>query len=386
MEFEYWWLLPFPLFFGLGWIAARIDIRHLLTESRSVPVSYFRGLNFLLNEQTDKAVEAFIEAAKVDTETVELHFALGGLFRKRGEVERAIRMHEKLLARESLSEEHRLMTLNELGQDYLKAGLLDRAEQMFRQLLATHYSSAALRFLLDIYVQEKDWLKAIDTARELASSSNEPHSSEIAHFYCELAVYETVHSDAAAAREHLHQALAAYRKSVRANMLLGDLEVMEGRDEAAIQAWKRVEVQSPQHLPLVAERLLTAHRKLGRMEEGANLLRGFLERHPSLDLLNVVHQAILETEGAAAAYRLVREEVRRHPTLQGMDKLLEAQRMDVPMERRDDIQLIKSMLHQHAQRLAFYQCGNCGFKARQFYWHCPACASWDSYPPHRNEE
>ena len=386
MEFETWWLLALPMFFGLGWLAARIDIGQLLTESRRVPISYFRGLNFLLNEQPDKAVEAFIEASRVNTETVELHFALGGLFRRRGEVERAIRMHQGVLDRENLSEEQRLMALHELGQDYLKAGLLDRAEQLFSQLLPSHYSTEALKFLLEIYVTEKDWLKAIDTARQLASSSNEPHSREISHFYCELAVYETVHSNPTAAREHLQQALAAYRKSPRATILLGDLDAVDGKHEAALQIWKGLEMQSPQHLPLVGERLLTSHRVLGRMDEAANLLRGFLARHPSLDMLNVVHQAVMETQGAAAAYRLVRDELRRHPTLQGLDKLLEAQQMDVPMERRDDMLLIKNLLHQHAQRLAFYQCETCGFKARQFYWHCPACGSWDSYPPRRNEE
>lgn len=137
MEFEYWWLLTFPLFFSLGWLAARIDIKHVLSESRRLPASYFQGLNFLLNEQTDKAIEAFIEIAKADNETVELQFALGSLFRRRGEVERAIRMHQSLLVRSDLEEEKKLTAMNELGQDYLKAGLLDRAEQVFSELQQT---------------------------------------------------------------------------------------------------------------------------------------------------------------------------------------------------------------------------------------------------------
>ena len=144
MEIEYWWLLALPLFFALGWGAARIDIRHLLSESRALPTSYFKGLNFLLNEQTDKAIEAFIEVVKVDPQTIELHFALGSLFRRRGEVERAIRMHQNLVARPDLGKEQKTLALYELAQDYLKAGLLDRAEELFLKLEHTPHAEAVL--------------------------------------------------------------------------------------------------------------------------------------------------------------------------------------------------------------------------------------------------
>src|SRR5881409_2897690 len=153
MDFELWWLFGFALFFGLGWLAARIDIKQLLWESRQLPRSYFKGLNFLLNEQPDKAIEAFIEVVKVDPQTVELHFALGSLFRRRGEVERAIRMHQNLVDRADLATEQRLTALHELAQDYLKAGLLDRAEEMFLKLKGTGYEQSALKFLLEIYEQ-----------------------------------------------------------------------------------------------------------------------------------------------------------------------------------------------------------------------------------------
>src|SRR5512133_1592152 len=167
MEFEFWWLLAFPLFFGLGWLAARIDIRQLVSESRSLPQSYFQGLNFLLNEQPDKAIEAFIEVVKVDPQTIELHFALGSLFRRRGELERAIRMHQNLVERPDLAQDQKLVALLELAQDYLKAGLLDRAEELFLKLDDTPHAEAALNFLLEIYEQEKEWHKAIDIAGRL---------------------------------------------------------------------------------------------------------------------------------------------------------------------------------------------------------------------------
>src|ERR1700685_2925326 len=171
MEFETWMLLIFPLFFGMGWLAARIDIKELLSESSALPQSYFQGLNFLLNEQQDKAIEAFIEVVKVDPETIELHFALGSLFRRRGETERAIRMHRNLVERADLPPDQKLQAMYELGQDFLKAGLLDRAEETFSKMRDGAYASNALRFLLDIYQQEKDWTKAIDTAREIEAHS-----------------------------------------------------------------------------------------------------------------------------------------------------------------------------------------------------------------------
>src|SRR5919205_4278159 len=173
VEFEYWWLLGFPLFFGLGWIAARIDIRHLVSESRALPRSYFKGLNFLLNEQPDKAIEAFIEVVKVDPETVELHFALGSLFRRRGEYDRAIRMHQNLLERANLAEDQRVIALAELGQDYLKAGILDRAEEVFKKLEGSPQARAARVHLLEIYEQEKDWKRAIEMTREVDSDPRE---------------------------------------------------------------------------------------------------------------------------------------------------------------------------------------------------------------------
>jgi lipopolysaccharide biosynthesis regulator YciM len=386
MDIEYWWLLALPLFFALGWLAARIDIKQLVSESRSLPISYFKGLNFLLNEQPDKAIEAFIEVVKVDPQTVELHFALGSLFRRRGEVERAIRMHQNLVERPDLGEEQKRAALFELAQDYLKAGLLDRAEELFLRLAGTSHAEAALRFLLEIYQQEKDWQKAIGIAEKLESVTGRSHQKEIANFYCELASSEIMHTRAEAARPHLESALSHHRLCVRANVLLGDLELALGNVAGAIEAWKRIESQNPAFLSLVTARIYEGYRTLERAEEGLNLLRGYLEKYPSLDALNVVFQATLERHGPENAYRLVREELRRTPTLLGLDKLLEAQLLDAPIERRRDLELIKGLVNQHTQNLAMYKCDNCGFRARQYYWHCPACAAWETYSPRRTEE
>ena len=386
MELEFWWLLALPLFFALGWLAARVDIKQLLSESRTLPISYFKGLNFLLNEQPDKAIDAFIEVVKVDPDTIELHFALGNLFRRRGEVERAIRMHQNLIERPDLEEGQKLLALFELAQDYLKAGLLDRAEELFLKLEGTPHAEAALRFLLEIYEREKDWPKATGVAEKLEAVTGRSHQKEIANFSCELALNESMHTRPAAARLHLGEALAHHRLCVRANILLGDLELQAGNPVAAIEAWKRIESQNPNYLALVAERMFGAFGQSGRTDEGLNLLRGYLAKYPSLDLLNTVFQGTLEASGTDAAYRLVRDELRRTPTLLGLDKLLEAQLLEAPIERRHDLELIKQLVHQHTRGLAMYKCDNCGFRARQFYWHCPACAAWETYSPRRTEE
>ncbi|HEX9397429.1 MAG TPA: lipopolysaccharide assembly protein LapB [Burkholderiales bacterium] len=382
MEFEYWWLVGFPLFFGLGWVAARIDIRQIVTESRALPSSYFKGLNFLLNEQPDKAIESFIEVARVNPETIELHFALGSLFRRRGEFDRAIRMHQNLLERADLGNEQKLLALAELGQDYLKAGILDRAEEVFGRLEQGPQAPLARRHLLDIYEQEKDWPRAIAMTKKVGSDAY-----VMAQYQCELAASEAAQSRPAVARRYLEQALEDNRKCVRASLLLGDLHKDEGDFEKAIEHWKRIESQNPAYLALAAPRLSEAHRAAGRAEEGLRLLAGYLERYPSLDLLDTVFQQTLDAKGPEEAYRLVRDELRRNPTLLGLDRLLEAQIIGAASpERRTDLELIRNLVHGHTRRLARYRCETCGFKARQFHWRCPACGGWETYPPRRTEE
>lgn len=385
MEFEIWWLLAFPLFFVLGWLAARVDIKQVVTESRALPNSYFRGLNFLLNEQPDKAIEAFLEVVKLEPETIDLHFALGALFRRRGELDRAIRMHENLLEREGLAEEQRLRAQGELGQDYLKAGLLDRAEEVFSKLLETPQHGLARTYLLEIYVQEKDWQKAIDAARELEKDTSKPLNADIAHFYCELALLNAAKGDPDAAAAYLQQALATNRQSVRANLMAGDLDAAAGQHEAAIADWRLVETQSAVHMALVVERVLGSYRQLGRLEEGVLWLRALHARQPSQDVFSALYLAVSETEGAAAATQLAREELRRNPSLRTLDRLLEAQLIDAEPGERELLQVEKTLVAAHSQRMMRYQCDSCGFKAKQFFWRCPACGRWDSFDPERRE-
>lgn len=386
MEFELWWLLGIPAFFGLGWIAARVDIRQLVSESRTLPRGYFKGLNHLLNDQPDKAVDSFIDIVKQDPESTELHFALGNLFRRRGETERAIRIHQNLLSRPDLPADERAHAEYELGQDYLKAGLLDRAEETYTRLLDTSYAVQGRRALLEIYQREKEWQRAIEAAIALQEAGAGSRQKEIAQFYCELAQDALVHMHPDDAMPLLDKALHADRTSVRATILCGDVHMAKGDAEGALAMWRRVEQQSVPHVALVAQRIMDGYRKVGRPEEGLSLLKSYLQQASSIDLLEVVFKAVLDLEGVEAARNLVGDELRRTPTLLGLDKFLEARMLDASPAVLAELSLVQNLVHGYTQKLARYQCSHCGFKARQFYWHCPGCSRWETYPPRRTEE
>jgi lipopolysaccharide biosynthesis regulator YciM len=385
MELEAWHLLVIPLFFALGWAAARVDIRHVMHESRAVPRSYFKGLNYLLNEQPDKAIEAFLEVAKMDPDTLELHFALGALFRRRGELDRSIRIHQNLVDRADLAQDPRMKALYELGQDFLKAGLLDRAETVFRRLETGAHARDALRNILEIQMLTKDWQQAIETAARLEKMGCPALNADVAHFHCELASAELLKGDPERARRQLDAALGQNRRSARAWIMLGDLEAQSGDDDKAIADWRRIEELNPPFLPLVAERLMQAYTRLGRSDEGLALLRAYLERRPSPDLLHLLFQSVADRQGWQAARQLAAEELRRNPSLRALDDFLQASNAVNPeaAETKVENQLAQDLVHRQVSHDANYQCGNCGFKARQFFWQCPACARWESIPPER---
>lgn len=385
MDLDFWWLLTIPVAFALGWVAARYDLKTLLSESANLPRSYFRGLNFLLNEQPDQAIDAFIEVVKLDPETVELHFALGNLFRRRGETDRAIRIHQNLLSRADLPASERDHALFELGQDFLKAGLLDRAEETLAHLESGEHALGAQRALLTIYEIEKEWTKAIKIAEKLEAMGANPLGKEIAQFHCELAQEALARKDPRAAADELALALEANPQNVRATILAGDVASSAGQHEAAIEAWRRVEAQNPVYLPLVAEKLMKAYQALSRAEEGAALLTGYVERFGSNDLLDIVYPYVAELRGPEAAHALARTQMQASPNLAGMMRLIEAQITTAEEPRRGELELIRTLVKQRTKNLPRYTCQNCGFRARLFYWQCPGCSGWESYAPRRVE-
>ncbi|MGZ8983339.1 MAG: lipopolysaccharide assembly protein LapB [Methylotenera sp.] len=384
MEFEFWWLLSLPLFFSLGWLAARVDLKQLLAESTALPAAYFKGLNFLITDQHDKAIEAFTEAVQANTDSLELHFALGSLFRRRGEVDRAIHLHLNLLEKKELEPQQKLAVTAELAQDYLKAGLLDRAEELFESLNDDRYRQPALRALLEIYVREREWERAIKAATELERLSGVPFRIEISHYYCEMAVKSKLANDTHTARFELELALNANKNCVRANVLLGDLEAEADEHKAAISTWKRIEFQKPEYLGLIAPKLLSSYRVLNQTSDGLNLLQTYLQTYKLTSLLNVLFEATLAEEGAESAARLARNELIKKPSLSTLDQLLQARAIVESHQQNNtnhqDTQLMQQAVRHAIGNKTAYYCEQCGFKAKYHHWQCPACNAWEALP------
>lgn len=402
MDFEPWWLIIVPVLFGLGWLAARFDFRQMLSETRALPDSYFRGLNFLLNEEPDRAIDAFIEVAKLDPETTELHFALGSLFRRRGEIERAIRVHQSLLSREDLPLADRENAQFELAQDFLKAGMLDRAEHGFQAIVHTRHAQDAIRALVRIYESEHDWPRAIDAVQQLRGRTDDP-VPQLAHYHCERAqaMLESDPVDFDAAARALDAAENAARQNgatpaseTRVRLLRAQWSAKRGDLEAQRAQLQDILDASPEYAGLVAETLLSCYATLGREEDGLALLQAQYARVPTLDLFNVIFRALRIRDGAEPAWSFGRQALRAHPSLLGLDRLLEVELSQEGDDHRTcgslvpgaDIGLLRSLIHKHTQRLDRYACSQCGFEARRYYWQCPGCNAWETYRPRRLEE
>ncbi|WP_047538547.1 lipopolysaccharide assembly protein LapB [Methylotenera versatilis] len=401
IEFEYWWLLVLPLFFTLGWIAARVDIRQLLSESTTLPAAYFKGLNFLISDQHDKAVEAFSEAVEANTDSLELHFALGSLFRRTGETDRAINLHVNLLDKKELTEPQKNAVKAELAQDYLKAGLFDRAEELYKDLEDQRYRQPALRALLEIYVREREWAQAITTATELERLSGVPFRKEIAQYYCEIAMNFIIAQNPDAAQKQLALALDANKKCIRANVLLGDIAASAQQHQIAISYWKRIEFQQPEYLGLIASKMLKSYRALdinitgdaentgitnngSHLKEGLAQLNTYIEVYKLPSLMSVLYEATLAEEGADKAAKLARNELIRQPSLTTLDQLLQARAMADDINNQD-VQLMQQTVRNAIGNRAAYHCNQCGFRAKQYHWQCPACNAWESLPAEPSE-
>jgi len=306
------------------------------------------------------------------------------LFRRRGEVDRAIHLHLNLLSKKELEPQQKLAVTAELAQDYLKAGLLDRAEELFETLDDDRYRQPALRALLEIYVREREWERAIKAATELERLSGVPFRVEISHYYCEMAVKSKLANDTHSARFELDLALSANKNCVRANVLLGDLEAEAGEHKAAISTWKRVEFQQPEYLGLIAPKLLTSYRSLNATSEGLALLSTYLQTYHLSSLLNVLYEATLVEEGAENAAKLARTELIKMPSLNTLDLLLQARAIvennQPELSTLQDTQLMQQAVRHAIGNKTAYHCGQCGFKAKYHHWQCPACNAWEALP------
>jgi lipopolysaccharide assembly protein B len=382
IELGVWTIIVALATFAAGWFAARVDIRLLVKESRNLPGWYFKGLNHLLNNRSDKAIESFEEVVKERPDTLELQFALGQLFRKQGEIDKATRIHQELLDRPHLPDAERKRALYELAQDFNAAGFLDRAEAAFQQLHGTPHESESLKFLIRIYEMEKDWARAIEATKKLEIHAKRPFAKELAQYHCELAADALVARKFDEANAALDVALSTNKQCVRANVLRGDVALAQGNLTAAQSAWTRIESQRPEALGLVAERLAHAYRDANQGDEGVAVLSHYATDYPTQDTLNAARELISQTRGDAAALAFSRETLKNHPTLSGLQRLLATQ-ATAPLGV--DTELVRGVLQHHTRSAGLYPCTRCGFRARTYYWHCPGCLNWESFSPKRQE-
>ena len=374
------WLL-LPLAAGSGWVAGRYDHKGQRAH-KDLPTAYFKGLNFLLNEQADKAIEIFIKVLEVNSETVETHLALGSLFRRRGEVERAIRVHQNIIARPALDRDQRARALLELGQDYLKAGLLDRAENLFLELAEIRiHNEEALRLLMHIYQQERDWEKAISVCRRLGRAGGPGLPDIIAQYYCELAEEAYKRGEHELAHEQARRALQSDKACVRASIVLGNIEADLGRHKDAIKAWRRVENQNPLYLGEVAQSLAKSFLALDDEEGLYRFFQEALSRHQDISLMLVLADVVERREGISQAEAFVVSWLRRQPSVRGLNRLIGLHVSQASGQSREDLAILKGIIEKIVDSRRRYLCHQCGFAGQSLHWQCPSCHRWNTVTP-----
>ena len=376
------WIWPaIALAFLLGYLCKSwLDSHFNQDKSRKVSQEYFKGLNFLLNEQPDKAIEVFIKALEVDSETVELHLALGGLFRRKGQVDRATRIHQNLIARPSLTEPQRLEAIYELAQDYHKAGLLDRAENLFIELKeAPSYQFAAIEGLCKIYQQEKDWQNAIDASRAHKRSDRNLNANRTAHYWCELAQQAMDDADYEFAAQCLKSALVENRGSARAVLLQGDLHFKQANYREAIKCWESLSISSPNLAKLVVEKIVLSFRRINDTQGLKNYLNTVASMPKDAESFNTWREALLDVLGEEPANEKLFNQVQMNglsgPVANFLFKITDQEKLS-HNQLKD---LLKNLLVQAKNNKIEYTCAGCGFDTKSLFWLCPNCGEWDRF-------
>lgn len=380
-----WILLGLPAAFILGWLASRFDLRQLRLENRRAPKAYFRGLNFLLNEQQDKAIDAFIEAVQNDPDTSELHFALGNLFRRRGEFERAVRVHQHLLSRGDLSTTDRHRAQHALALDYLRAGLLDRAEEALLKLEGTAFEAEARLALLANYERSRDWAHAAEIAQRLENSEQGSFSGRLAHYLCEQSAEHLATHEMDKAEALLRQAINNAPAVARPRIELARLQAQRGDAAQALATLEQMLQHAPAALPLVAMQMAQLALACQRRDAILALLQQRYAETPSIDLVEAIvalhsHEDRSPSQETARSWYL--HHLENEPSLVAAARWIAGERL----EHEQHHPQVQRALDHATKPLTRYRCAACGFEAKQHFWQCPGCQAWDSYPARRVEE
>ncbi|WP_347329522.1 lipopolysaccharide assembly protein LapB [Marinimicrobium locisalis] len=370
--------------FFLGW---RQRGRRLQEDTRHFGPKYFKGLSYLLNDQADSAVDAFIESLEVNPDTLETHLALGNLLRRRGEIAKATRIHQNLLARPSLTTPQLHEAQLELARDFIHAGLLDRAEGLLQELVEVNsqYKPEALGHLIEIYQDEKDWDKAIEAANQLNhrrfGRNNGARAIARAHFCCELAEDALERNDVLDARRRLQKALGYDRQSVRASLLWGQLEHSLGNEREALKALQRIPHQDPELLVESLDLVCACYERLGDHKGLQRYLEELLAQYPSSSLAIKMAEQVRWAKDDYAAADCIAEHLRRRPTIKMLNRLVELHLLHSEGRARDNLQLLKQLVDQVLEAKPSHHCRKCGFAGNQLHWLCPGCKTWGSITP-----
>jgi lipopolysaccharide biosynthesis regulator YciM len=378
---ELLWLL-LPVAAASGWYAASRESNRRAKRLSSISSDYFKGLNYLINEQPDKAIEVFIKMVEVDEDTLETHMALGYLFRRRGEVDRAIRIHQNLLARQNLDSELRTLALLELGEDYTKAGLFDRAESLFQELIdMNELVGPSLKHLRDIYQQEKDWEKAIDTCERIEKVTGEPMNSIIAQYYCEIVENLIQQNNMKIAGDIVKKALKHDASCVRASMLRAKIEQYNEDYESAIEAYKHVLEQDVDYFPEIIEPFIDCYRKIGKLPEFMDFLHQVLERYDGVSPTLALAGLIREFNNDREAMEFVIEQLRKRPSVRGLNWLIDLSLQHSKGEAQKNLMILYDLTEKLLANKPKYICKVCGFSGKILHWQCPSCHSWNTVKP-----
>ncbi|WP_422133897.1 lipopolysaccharide assembly protein LapB [Endozoicomonas sp. ALD040] len=368
-----------------GYLLGRAEKKKKKDHFPGRPLSkeYFVGLNYLLNEQTDEAIETFIRALDINNDTVDTYLALGSLFCRKGEVDKSIRVHQDLLARPSLTPLQSIRVRLELAKDYMTAGLFDRAEAMLVDLSSQNheYRVDALEQLLKIYEREKEWQQAVEIAESLRKLSGEHYASRLAHLYCELAEEKLLHNDRSGARKFIRTAFSRDKNCVRASLILGQIEMEEGRDREAVKALQKVSIQDNRYVPLTLEMLETVcHRSHQQRALGSYLARCLNEKSGTAIILAMTAQ-LMNSRDEVSAMEFLTIQLRRQPSLRGLNALINIQLNHSSDPSLTSIKLLKEVTDQMLLEKPVYQCFSCGFSGKEMHWHCPGCDGWGTLAP-----
>ncbi len=377
-------LLLLPVASVSGWYMGRKSQQQLPEKklNQALHRNYFLGLNYLINEQPDKAVDIFIKLLAVDRDTIETHLALGSLFRRRGEVDRAIRIHQNLITRPQLEQAQRNQALHELAQDYLRAGVLDQAERLFLELVNKNQEVvSSLRYLLNIYQQQKDWQQAIKIAKLLEEKIRESMQSTIAHYYCELADLERLSNDHEKVHYYLNKALVSDRNCVRANLAFAEYAIGLGNYFTAIEHYKNIPTQDPDYLSETIVPLRFCYEKIQQEDEYISYLWSHLNLYPRTSIVIAISEYIRKQQGNRAAINFIAEQIRRSPSLRGLDRLIELYLTISEGDAKDKLLLLRDLVTTLLADKPTYRCTECGFSASNLYWHCPGCKHWNTVRP-----